>query len=325
LGVLTIIPFIDLNRIDLQMTEFENDLRHRCRNPKCRMKLPKPVSNEREAFCCRTCYEIFFRRRCRVCECTIEQPKRGHRIICKKAACRNAWKAKSGFGRYPLSSDAGITQKIADSTGSKQPSGPDRGWRIIAGPPLMPSQLHCASVSADEAVEAVRRSNARYWREANAAAEARCLVKRDSAPVNVIGGYRFSAAPAIDLRPTASFATKPHTIVTGDGLDIPDFLRRPALMQADPQGHCLSCPNSKTPSAGERPTTCQKSMRASEQPGRRSRAPAVHNGVRPRRGLRNPPTPYLTTGGPIEHCLTAPPRKRANELPLVRARRSKRP
>jgi hypothetical protein len=90
------------------MTEFASDLRHRCRNPKCRMKLPAPVSNDRDAFCCRTCYEIFYTHRCRVCECTIQQPKRGQRIICRKSACRNAWKAKFGFGRYLSWSGAGI-------------------------------------------------------------------------------------------------------------------------------------------------------------------------------------------------------------------------
>jgi hypothetical protein len=232
------------------MIDFANDLRHRCRNPKCRMKLPAPVSNKREVFCCRTCYEIFYRRRCRVCECSIEQPKRGRRIICKKAACRNAWNAKSGFGRYLLSSDARITQKATDFTGSKQPSEPDRGWRTIAGPALTPSQFHCALVGAGAAVEAVRRSNARYWREANAAAEARCLIKHDSAPVNVAGGYRFPDGRAIDLRPTALFASEPHVVVTGDGLDIPDFLRRPAPMPADSQGQDLSCPKSKTLSVG---------------------------------------------------------------------------
>jgi hypothetical protein len=233
------------------MTEFTNDLRQRCRNQKCRMKLPTPVSNEREAFCCLSCYEIFYRRRCRVCERAIEQSKRGRRIICKKAACRNAWKAKLGFGRYRPSSNAGITQKATNFTGSKQPSERDRGWRVIAGA-LTPSQLHCALVGADEAIEAMRRSNARRWREANAAMELHCLIKRDSAPVNVTGGYRFPDAPAIDLRQTTPVATEPPAVVTGDGLDIPDFLRRPAPLLADPYGQDLSCPEPKTLFTGRR-------------------------------------------------------------------------
>src|SRR5260370_35580344 len=43
-------------------------LRHRCRNPRCRLRLPKPVENEHHAFCCRSCFESFYRARVRVCE-----------------------------------------------------------------------------------------------------------------------------------------------------------------------------------------------------------------------------------------------------------------
>jgi hypothetical protein len=42
--------------------------RHRCRNPRCRMKLPAPVDNPHHAFCCRGCHEQFHRARCLVCE-----------------------------------------------------------------------------------------------------------------------------------------------------------------------------------------------------------------------------------------------------------------
>ena len=45
------------------MTEFSQALRHMCRNPKCRSKLPAPVPNEREAFCARGCYQSFYLRR----------------------------------------------------------------------------------------------------------------------------------------------------------------------------------------------------------------------------------------------------------------------
>jgi hypothetical protein len=108
-------------------------------------------------------------------------------------------------------------------------------------------------VGACEAIEATGRTNARYWREANAAAEAHCIIKRDSAPVNVSGGYRFPDAPAIDLGPTTRIATKPHAVVAGHGLDIPDFLRRQALMPVDTPSQDLSCPKPKTLSIAERP------------------------------------------------------------------------
>jgi hypothetical protein len=51
------------------MTEFaETAMRKMCRNPKCRLKLSAPVSNEREAFCYKGCYSSFYLNRCRVCE-----------------------------------------------------------------------------------------------------------------------------------------------------------------------------------------------------------------------------------------------------------------
>jgi hypothetical protein len=68
------------------MIEFVASLRQYCRNSRCRSKLSAPVSNEREAFCCRGCYSSFYLHRCRVCERAIDQPKRGQRIICKKAS-----------------------------------------------------------------------------------------------------------------------------------------------------------------------------------------------------------------------------------------------
>jgi hypothetical protein len=134
------------------MTEFKQELRHHCRNPKCRSKLPAPIANEREAFCCRGCYSSFYLHRCRVCEQHIEQPKHGQRIICKRSKCRTAWESRLGFGRY-ANRDSGQGSQNRESyaaepikSGTKSPLKPDRAWRIIAGPPLTPNQLHCATV-----------------------------------------------------------------------------------------------------------------------------------------------------------------------------------
>ena len=65
------------------MTEFAAETRHYCRNPKCRSKLPKPASNEREAFCARGCHTAFYRKRCLVCEGPIER-SRDDQKICGK-------------------------------------------------------------------------------------------------------------------------------------------------------------------------------------------------------------------------------------------------
>jgi hypothetical protein len=93
------------------MTEFSQTLRHYCRNPRCRMRLPALVENPHKAFCTPGCHASFYLKRCLVCEAPIEQPKRGKRLICKKAKCRNAWNAGSGFGRYRPSPSAKILKK----------------------------------------------------------------------------------------------------------------------------------------------------------------------------------------------------------------------
>src|SRR5262249_12417491 len=83
-------------------------LRHHCRNPHCRMKLPAPVENEHRAFCTRGCYESFYRNRCRVCERDLRKNgKRGDagRLYCRPPAnCRREaekWPEKDAGGVWP--------------------------------------------------------------------------------------------------------------------------------------------------------------------------------------------------------------------------------
>ena len=72
------------------MTDFkETQMRKKCRY--CRMRLPTPTSNEREAFCTKGCYGSFYLHRCLVCEDKIERTT-ANRKICKKSRCRNALK-----------------------------------------------------------------------------------------------------------------------------------------------------------------------------------------------------------------------------------------
>jgi hypothetical protein len=66
------------------------ELRHYCRNSHCRAKLPTPVESPHKAFCCRGCFESFYRTRCLVCEKPKHHPRRqlcGH-INCKKEKAR---------------------------------------------------------------------------------------------------------------------------------------------------------------------------------------------------------------------------------------------
>jgi hypothetical protein len=68
------------------LTSMGKASRHYCRNLHCRTKLPEPVENEHKAFCCRSCFESFYRKRCLVCEKPKHHQRRqlcGH-IDCKR-------------------------------------------------------------------------------------------------------------------------------------------------------------------------------------------------------------------------------------------------
>lgn len=89
-----------------KMTNFTEELRHYCRNTRCRSRLPAPVANPREAFCTRGCHGAFYRSRCVVCEDPTERKTERQRV-CRKSKCRNAFRVRSGFGRYLASKNAG--------------------------------------------------------------------------------------------------------------------------------------------------------------------------------------------------------------------------
>jgi len=211
--------------------ESDDELRQRCRNPRCRSKLLALVSNPREAFCTRGCHNSFYRHRCLICERPIEQPKRGKRRICKKAKCRSALRSNSYLGRYHTSSAAKLISKEVDFIGRKEPLQPERPWRIVAGPESSASAFHCAVVGGEEAVKAANRTNLSHWREANVKAEKETLIKRHHPPVNVLGSYKHSGAPVVDLapsKPATSEVRQGKALFTDDRLDIPEFLRRTA-------------------------------------------------------------------------------------------------
>jgi hypothetical protein len=142
------------------VTDFkETEMRKMCRY--CRMRLPTPTSNEREAFCTKGCYGSFYLHRCLVCEGKIERTT-ANRKICKKSKCRNALKAGEGFGRYhadsaktsPVSKNPELMQKPLISCGSASASDTvdqagkafaPRPWRMVAGR-LTSNRYHCAVV-----------------------------------------------------------------------------------------------------------------------------------------------------------------------------------
>jgi hypothetical protein len=178
------------------MTEFVEEVRRYCRNPRCRSKLPAPASNPREAFCTRGCHGAFYRHRCLICEARIER-KTERRRICDKAACHNALRARSGLGRYHIPSRPENLTKTSIKPGLKTRHEIDRArtdldwaiavnrkpiswiappvvepshgrWRIVDGPPLSASQFHWASVGAAEGAAAAERINEAHWKAARA-------------------------------------------------------------------------------------------------------------------------------------------------------------
>jgi hypothetical protein len=96
----------DMTKADiLDQETSHNSERKRCRNLHCRMKLPAPVDNEHQAFCCRGCYKSFYLNRCRVCEADLrKRAKRGdaHRLYCRLPKnCRGEaqkWPEKYAYG-----------------------------------------------------------------------------------------------------------------------------------------------------------------------------------------------------------------------------------
>ena len=165
-------------------------VRLRCRTPQCAGLLAVPADNPRDAFCCRGCEKRYYDRRCRVCE-NLFTRKTSRRQVCTRTKCRYAFKTHSErfFGsRYPSSPNAHTGAESAHSTGLKTGTKSGQGWRIVAGPTDI-HPINLRSFPADIAAARTGRPGP-------------VLITRTTPPVNVIGGYRFPGAPAIDLRPT---------------------------------------------------------------------------------------------------------------------------
>jgi hypothetical protein len=259
----------------LAMTEFAEDLRHRCRNPHCRMKLKEPVGNPRDAFCARGCYESFHLRRCRVCEKPLEakyrkiKPKndgdhtkfvKAHNSspTCGATDCKRRWRQKDGTGRFSAPKQATGYQGSQKSNLRKETPAAQALFsaiqrpksatarRVVAGPPLTPNQLHCATVpdgsdyqwkggeyerleakncaalkAAEQAeIEANGEFTEPEWREVISPDGIRCFVTR----------FRDGRAPLAPLPAddTVKRSDQPHSPIVpiADDVSIPDFLKR---------------------------------------------------------------------------------------------------
>jgi hypothetical protein len=187
------------------MTEFTQTLRHYCRNPRCRSKLPSPASDPHKAFCTRGCHSSFYLKRCLVCENDKPAGATSRRKLCRRPKCEGRYRKNSAHYSF-LSADTGSAANVprsAQSTGIKSADFDDRPWRIVAGPAITANVYHCASLALDpdtaRRIDAARRIKREIWNEP---ADALFMLSRWE--------------PCVPSSPVA------------DGLSISDFLRRVA-------------------------------------------------------------------------------------------------
>jgi hypothetical protein len=129
-----------------------------------------------------------------------------------------------------------LTSESADSIDPKQAPKPDRPWHIVAGPELTTSQFDCATVPDGPdcrweggSWQRIEAHNKAMLREQFRKKAAECLIQPHHPPVNILGGYKFPDAPAVDLTPIDPACIPTATLYPDPGrdpLEIPDFLRR---------------------------------------------------------------------------------------------------
>jgi hypothetical protein len=174
-------------------------LRTRCRDPKCRSSLPV-AAEFRRAFCSRSCWERFHRTRCRVCG--EESPNgRLHVKSCKylhgqnptlyaykrleNPTIRNDTKVEPGTSRNPY------------KTGIKTRGGT---W----GPVLSDDEYWIASLPLHVSDAAnLKRNNSRARLEP-AIGRPKVVFGPDDAPLNLIGGFRFSGSFSAPVTPAST-------------------------------------------------------------------------------------------------------------------------
>jgi hypothetical protein len=202
-------------------------LRHRCRNTHCGCKLPVPTDNPRNAFCTRTCFTVYFRNRCLVCERSFKRIRDGQ-MVCERRPCKNALQSdrEHFFGKWARV-PANVLECGENPTkpGVKTRSKPDRPYRKITGPDLSPTAFRFATLPFD-LLPSTSKAYAELLddrRKAKRRAQRHALLKYQHPPVNVLGGYVFPGAPTVDLSPTGEPLPP---VVESVGLDVPEFLRR---------------------------------------------------------------------------------------------------
>jgi hypothetical protein len=219
--------------------------RQRCRNKNCRKALPAPTANDHHAFCRPWCHEAFYGGKCVVCERPLPKKSRSDKRLCGGSECRHAYAQNRTFFDYPYpdSPNCSIVSKTPVKGPVLDPPKGGRGgaWRVVAGPRLSDFAFRAATVPDGPgrrweggSVERIEENNRALLRAHFAELAKGCLILPHHPPVNILGGYKFPGAPAVDLSPAAALSDgirsdwKPCSPASpiADDLAIPEFLRR---------------------------------------------------------------------------------------------------
>jgi hypothetical protein len=202
------------------MTEFAEDLRHRCRNPRCRMKLTAPVVNPHKAFCTRGCHSSFYLKRCLVCENDKPAGSTARRKLCRRPKCEGCYRKNSAHYSF-LGADttsAANAPRSAQSTGIKSADLDARAWHIVAGPKITAAVYHCATLPVDPDIAARVNASSDWGRIRK---EITWSKPRPPAPKEMQSDWKPSS-PSVPV---------------ADDLSIPEFLKRePVAFSESPDG-----------------------------------------------------------------------------------------
>jgi hypothetical protein len=110
----------------------EVKLRHRCRNPHCRSKLPAPVGNDHKAFCCRSCFNSFYLKRCLVCE-KLKDKYHQRRQLCGSVDCRRDKARFPHLFEWSSVFQPGVAETVEDASETLMPCGSNRAIAWLVG------------------------------------------------------------------------------------------------------------------------------------------------------------------------------------------------
>jgi hypothetical protein len=143
-----------------------------------------------------------------VCERAFERKRKAEhqrfcRPKCRKEFQRHPERFLGGWGDVLVSSRA--TPETPIKGPGFSPTKVGRPFRQVAGPELSPTALRLASIPLDPELtarlERAHRPHVEARAKAKRAAERKALIRRRTSPANVIGGYQFPGAPAVDFGP----------------------------------------------------------------------------------------------------------------------------